>query len=90
MIGADSKVEGVAVQLQPEDAKVLADALKQGSSKPNKMIILLATPDNALVGTLPSDKVGSDIDRGGVIGFYAGNSSDDPIIKYLMTKVHLE
>ena len=89
MTSFDSKVEGIAVQLQPADAKVLADALKQGSPGTNK-IIWLAAPDNALVGTLRSGEVESNIDRAGVIGLYAGNSIDEPIIKYLMTKVHLE
>ena len=88
IVSADAIVEGIAVQLQPTDAKVLADALKQEDPSGARKIIWLATPDNRLVGTLLSDNVEANVDRAGVIGFYVG--SDEAVVKYLMTKVHPE
>ncbi len=85
--GVDS-VEGLAVQLRPADAKVLADALKPQNSSSTKKIIWLAIPDNALIGTLLSDNVEGNIDYAGVIGFYTG--SDPAIVKYLLMKAHPE
>ncbi len=89
----NAKLAGVAVQLNPADAKVLTTTIKEvaasteASDSPN-VVLFFATPDNKALGFLSLENQAAEhnLFKSGVIGFYPEEQPD--AVRYLTEKLH--
>jgi hypothetical protein len=77
---------GIAVQLKPEDAKILSAALWSNSHTTLRPIrIWFATPDNKVLDSLKAPSIERNLTKHGIIAFYPGLQPS--IINYLAEKL---